>query len=67
MTREAAEKAKIELSLTMQTETYLPFITGGTAGPMHITRSQLESLFDPLVKRTVEPCKKALNNDASEG
>ncbi len=64
--REAAEKAKIELSSTTQTEIYLPFITGGATGPKHInikiTRSQLESLVDPLVKRTVEPCKKALND-----
>lgn len=64
--REAAEKAKIELSSTTQTEIYLPFITGGAAGPKHInvkiTRSQLESLVDPLVKRTIEPCKKALND-----
>jgi len=64
--REAAEKAKIELSSTTQTEIYLPFITGGATGPKHInvkiTRSQLESLVDPLVKRTVEPCKKALSD-----
>jgi molecular chaperone DnaK len=64
--REAAEKAKIELSSTTQTEIYLPFITGGATGPKHInvkiTRSQLESLVDPLVNRTVEPCKKALSD-----
>jgi molecular chaperone DnaK (HSP70) len=63
---EAAEKAKIELSSTTQTEIYLPFMTGGARGPKHInvqiTRSQLESLVDPLVKRTVEPCKRALSN-----
>jgi len=64
--REAAEKAKIELSSTTQTEINLPFITADAAGPKHInlkmTRSQLESLVDPLVKRTVDPCKKALND-----
>ena len=63
---EAAEKAKIELSSTTQTEIYLPFITGGATGPkqinVKITRSQLESLVDPLVKHTVEPCKKALSD-----
>jgi molecular chaperone DnaK len=64
--REAAEKAKIELSSMTQTEIYLPFITGGATGPKHInvkiTHSWLESLVDPLVMRTVEPCKKALSD-----
>jgi len=64
--REAAEKAKIELSSTTQTEINLPFITADASGPKHInlkmTRAQLESLVDPLVKRTVDPCKKALND-----
>jgi molecular chaperone DnaK len=64
--REAAEKAKIELSSTTQTEVNLPFITADASGPKHInlriTRAQLESLVDAHVKRTVEPCKKALSD-----
>jgi molecular chaperone DnaK len=64
--REAAEKAKIELSSTSQTEVNLPFITADATGPKHINtkllRSQFESLVSPLVQRTVEPCKKALND-----
>jgi len=64
--REAAEKAKIKLSSTTQTKINLPFITADAARPKHInlkmTHSQLESLVDPLVKCTVDPCKKALNN-----
>jgi molecular chaperone DnaK len=62
--REAAEKAKIELSSTTQTEINLPFITADANGPKHINlkimRSQFESLVAPLIQRTVEPCKKAL-------
>lgn len=62
--REAAEKAKIELSSTTQTEINLPFITADASGPKHInlklSRAQLEGLADKLVQRTVEPCKKAL-------
>ncbi|KAF8520274.1 heat shock protein [Hysterangium stoloniferum] len=64
--REAAEKAKIELSSTTQTEINLPFITGGAGGPRHINtkllRSQFESLVDPLIQRTVAPCKRALTD-----
>ena len=64
--REAAEKAKIELSSTAQTEINLPFITADASGPKHINtklmRSQFESLVAPLVQRTVDPCKKALND-----
>lgn len=64
--REAAEKAKIELSSTTQTEINLPFITADASGPKHINlklgRAQFESLTDGLVKRTIEPCKKALND-----
>lgn len=65
--REAAEKAKIELSSATQTEINLPFISGGGAGgPKHINmkllRSQLESLVGPLVQRTIDPCKKALSD-----
>ena len=66
--KEAAEKAKIELSSAAQTEINLPFITarmeGGTTTPLHlvqtITRSDLEKLVDGLIKRTLEPCKKAM-------
>ncbi|BFZ62989.1 Hsp70 ATPase ssc1 [Saitoella coloradoensis] len=68
--REAAEKAKIELSSTVQTDINLPFITADASGPKHInaklTRAQFEKLVDPLIKRTVEPCKKALK-DAQVG
>src|SRR6201999_4003897 len=64
--REAAEKAKIELSSATQTEINLPFISGGASGPKHINtrllRSQLESLVGPLVQRTIDPCKKALSD-----
>lgn len=66
--REACEKAKIELSSTVQTEINLPFITADASGPKHIntklTRGQYEQLTKPLVERTVDPCKKALK-DAS--
>ncbi|KAL4248303.1 heat shock protein 70 family protein [Abortiporus biennis] len=62
--REAAEKAKIELSSAQQTDINLPFITADANGPKHINikllRSQFESLVGPLIQRTVEPCKKAL-------
>lgn len=64
--REAAEKAKIELSSTTQTEVNLPFITADATGPKHINlklmRSQFENLVSPLVQRTVDPCKKALSD-----
>ncbi|EDR14112.1 uncharacterized protein LACBIDRAFT_305581 [Laccaria bicolor S238N-H82] len=64
--REAAEKAKIELSSTMQTEINLPFITADASGPMHINkklnRSQFKALIGPLVQRTIESCKKALSD-----
>ena len=64
--REAAEKAKIELSSTVSTEINLPFITADASGPKHInqkmSRSQFELLVDPLVKKTVDPCKKALKD-----
>jgi len=66
--KEAAEKAKIELSSTATTEVNLPFITarmeGGSTTPLHlvetITRADLEKLVDELIKRTLEPCRKAL-------
>lgn len=64
--REAAEKAKIELSSTTQTEINLPFITADASGPKHINsklmRSQFEALVAPLIQRTVDPCKKALSD-----
>ncbi|KQM85997.1 Fe-S protein assembly chaperone HscA [Sphingomonas sp. Leaf23] len=62
--KEAAEKAKIELSSAQTTEVNLPFITADATGPKHlvksITRADLERLVEDLVKRTLEPCKKAL-------
>jgi len=64
--REAAEKAKIELSSSSQTEVNLPYITADATGPKHLvktlTRSKFEQLTDELVKRTIEPCKTALKN-----
>ncbi|CCE89026.1 Piso0_001824 [Millerozyma farinosa CBS 7064] len=64
--REAAEKAKIELTSTVSTEINLPFITADQSGPKHInqklTRAQFESMVEPLVKKTIEPCKKALKD-----
>ncbi|MEQ8667228.1 MAG: molecular chaperone DnaK [Rhodospirillales bacterium] len=64
--KEAAEKAKIELSSGMQTEVNLPFITADQSGPKHLniklSRAKLESLVEDLVERTVEPCKKALKD-----
>lgn len=64
--KEAAEKAKIELSSSQQTEVNLPFITADASGPKHLqikmTRAKLESLVEDLVKRTLEPCKKALKD-----
>ena len=64
--KEAAEKAKIELSSTMQTEVNLPFITADQAGPKHLTmkltRAKLEALVDDFVQRTIEPCKRALKD-----
>lgn len=64
--REAAEKAKIELSSSLQTDISLPFITADASGPKHInsklTRAQLEKMMDPLITRTIEPVKKALKD-----
>ncbi|MGL9619094.1 molecular chaperone DnaK [Bradyrhizobium sp. U531] len=64
--KEAAEKAKIELSSTTQTEINLPFITADQTGPKHLTmkltRAKFEALVDDLVQRTVEPCRKALKD-----
>ncbi|MCZ8182766.1 MAG: molecular chaperone DnaK [Beijerinckiaceae bacterium] len=64
--KEAAEKAKIELSSTAQTEINLPYITADATGPKHLTlkltRAKFEALVDDLVQRTIEPCKKALKD-----
>ena len=64
--KEAAEKAKIELSSATQTEVNLPFITADASGPKHLaiklTRAKLEALVDGLVQRTVGPCQAALKD-----
>ncbi len=64
--KEAAEKAKIELSSSLQTEVNLPFITADASGPKHLniklTRAKLESLVDDLVQRTIGPCQAALKD-----
>lgn len=64
--KEAAEKAKIELSSSQQTEVNLPYITADATGPKHlnikVTRAKLESLVEDLVARTIEPCKIALKD-----
>ena len=71
--KEAAEKAKIEPSTTSKTDINLPYITADASGPKHLnvklTRAKLESLVGDLVERTIDPCRKALNDaglDASE-
>jgi molecular chaperone DnaK len=64
--KEAAEKAKHELSSALTTDINLPFITADATGPKHLTssfsRSQLESLVEPLIDRTLDPCRKALHD-----
>ena len=64
--KEAAEKAKIELSSQQQTEVNLPYITADASGPKHLniklTRAKLEALVDTLIERTIEPCKVALKD-----
>ena len=64
--KEAAEKAKIELSSSQQTDVNLPYITADAAGPKHlnlkVTRAKLESLVDDLISRTMEPCKIAIKD-----
>jgi molecular chaperone DnaK len=64
--KEAAEKAKIELSSTTQTEINLPFITADASGPKHLTlkltRAKFEALVDDLVQQTIEPCRKAIKD-----
>ncbi|MEB8432426.1 molecular chaperone DnaK [Cocleimonas sp. KMM 6892] len=69
--KEAAEKAKIELSSATQTDVNLPYITADASGPKHlnvkVTRAKLESLVEDLVKRTIEPCKVALKDAGLKG
>jgi molecular chaperone DnaK len=64
--KEAAERAKIELSSSQESEINLPFITADASGPKHLviklTRARLEQLVDDLIQRTIEPCKKALSD-----
>jgi molecular chaperone DnaK len=64
--KEAAEKAKIELSSTTQTEINLPFITADASGPKHLTmkltRAKFEALVEDLIQKTIEPCRKALKD-----
>jgi len=64
--KEAAEKAKIELSSTLETDINLPYITADASGPKHLnlklSRSKLESLVDDLVDRTIDPCRKAIKD-----
>ncbi|EQD32408.1 molecular chaperone DnaK, partial [mine drainage metagenome] len=64
--KEAAEKAKIELSSTQQTEINLPYITADASGPKHLsvklTRAKLEALVEELVQRTIAPCRTALKD-----
>ncbi|MGL4296386.1 MAG: molecular chaperone DnaK [Aestuariivirga sp.] len=64
--KEAAEKAKIELSSSAQTEINLPFITADASGPKHLTlkltRAKLEALVDDLIQKTIEPCRQALKD-----
>src|SRR5438270_11055681 len=71
--RDAAEKAKIELSTTMETEINLPFITADASGPKHLvktlTRAKLEQLVDDIIQRSVAPSKQAMKDagiDASK-
>jgi molecular chaperone DnaK len=71
--KDAAEKAKIELSTTMETEINLPFVTADASGPKHLvkklTRAKLEQLVEDIIQRSVEPCKQALKDagvDASK-
>ena len=69
--REAAERAKIELSTLMQTEINLPFVTADSSGPKHLvmtlTRSKLEQLVDDLVQNTIGPCRQAMKDAGITG
>src|SRR5690606_38846734 len=64
--KEAAEKAKIELSNQQQTEVNLPYITADASGPKHLnirlTRAKLESLVEDLIQRTIGPCRTAISD-----
>ncbi len=68
--KEAAEKAKMELSATMETDINLPFITADASGPKHLnvklSRSKFEQMIEPLVERTLEPCRHALKDAGLE-
>src|SRR5258708_38796636 len=68
--RDAAEKAKIELSTTMETEINLPFVTADASGPKHLvkklTRAKLEQMIDDIIQRSVNPCKQALKDAGVE-
>jgi molecular chaperone DnaK len=68
--KESAEKAKIELSSTMETDINLPFITADASGPKHLnirlSRSKFEQMIEPLVQRTLDPCKQALKDAGLE-
>jgi len=68
--KEAAEKAKCELSTTLETEVNLPFVTADASGPKHLslklTRSKLEQLTDDLIQRTIGPCRQALKDAGLE-
>jgi molecular chaperone DnaK len=68
--RDAAEKAKIELSTTLETEINLPFVTADASGPKHLvkklTRTKLEQMIDDIIQRSVNPCKQALKDAGVE-
>ena len=68
--KEAAEKAKMELSSTVETEINLPFVTADASGPKHLnlrlSRSKFEQMIEPMVQRTLEPCRQALKDAALE-
>ena len=68
--KEAAEKAKIELSSTMETDINLPFLTADASGPKHLnlklSRAKLESMMEDLIERSLEPCRKALKDAGLE-
>src|SRR4030088_124695 len=68
--RDAAEKAKIELSTTMETEINLPFITADASGPKHLvkklSRSKLEQMVEDIIQRSVGPCKQAMKDAGVE-
>ena len=69
--KEAAEKAKIELSSSVQTDVNLPFITADQNGPKHLniklSRAKLEQLVDDLIQKTIEPCRNALKDAGRQG